>query len=360
MINPAGRWDTAMAKDHEYRVFAQPVTRTTVTHDTSPIALAKDQEWTALTESIAGGTMGAAISTAVLILVSSVLAQQLRIEDEALRTYPVPIFLGFFVLFLAIAFLIIRWLRARKIHNGEEEEREKRNVNYTRSCQSQEQKYRRTVELRDGEAQTITDRLIGILKSSSELRAALGQHLTNARVLIRRAQTEYEENAYAPFWDAIQATANELSVFSNKARQLTKYADDYYGLLKGREHTFPFFPARIESLPDPLPLSRDFRRIVRTGQTNIDFAQIYELRSTRAVLIAGFQTLGEAVNNLGGVIEQSLLSLEGATSSNIARLVDEQIATRDTLGREMGKGSQIAKEQSQMLDNIQRHRKPAY
>jgi hypothetical protein len=56
--------------------------------------------------------------------------------------------------------------------------------------------------------------------------------------------------------------------------------------------------------------------------------------------------LGEAIDNLGSTIEQSMSQL----SSGVAQLVEEQIRTRETIDRR-------AQEQGRMLDNIQRHRK---
>lgn len=68
-------------------------------------------------------------------------------------------------------------------------------------------------------------------------------------------------------------------------------------------------------------------------------------------MIAGFRTLGEAVNNLGSTVENAVYGLEQSISNDTARLVQEQIRTRDSLDRRL-------MEQNRMLDNIQHHRKP--
>jgi hypothetical protein len=87
------------------------------------------------------------------------------------------------------------------------------------------------------------------------------------------------------------------------------------------------------------------------GQTTFQFANIWEHRRTREVMIAGFRTLGDAVNNLGPAVEGSLSGLQQSVSSDVARLVQEEIKTRDSLDSRM-------MEQNRMLDNIQHHRKP--
>ncbi len=88
------------------------------------------------------------------------------------------------------------------------------------------------------------------------------------------------------------------------------------------------------------------------GQTNFEFANIWEHRRTREVLIAGFHTLGEAVNNLTSVVDSSFYALQESLSTGVAKLVEEQIRTRETFDKRMV-------EQNRMLDNIQHDRKPS-
>src|ERR1039457_979188 len=134
-------------------------------------------------------------------------------------------------------------------------------------------------------------------------------------------------------------------------KQASRLADDYYKGLNGRSHTFPAFPVNNANLPSPSSVMSEFRRIVRMGQTNFQFANIWTHRRTQKIMIAGFQTLGEAVNNLGSTVENAVFGLQQSVSSDVARLVQEEIKTRDTLDSRM-------LEQNSMLDNIQRHRKP--
>lgn len=106
-------------------------------------------------------------------------------------------------------------------------------------------------------------------------------------------------------------------------------------MLNDREHTFPVFPVQLNTIPDPSDEIEELRRIVRLGQTNFQFANIWEHRRTREVSIAGFRTLGEAVNDLGATIEYSISNLQQSVSSDLARVVDEQIKTRESLDKRM-------------------------
>jgi hypothetical protein len=95
----------------------------------------------------------------------------------------------------------------------------------------------------------------------------------------------------------------------------------------------------------------ELRRIVRMGQTNFQFANIWEHRRTREVLIAGFRTLGEAINNLGTTIEYSISYLQQSVSTDMAKLIQEEIRSREALDKRL-------LEQNRMLDNLQHHREP--
>lgn len=181
------------------------------------------------------------------------------------------------------------------------------------------------------EANSLAQRLTGIYESSLKLASELPQHLKQAVHALGEAAVEYNDNAFSPFWDAIENAAKQLASFNDKANQLAQNANEYYRMLKGRKHTFPAFPIEIRTIPDASSVLNEFRRVVRMGQTNHDFADIWELRRIQAVLIAGFRTLGEAVNNLGHTIESSISYLQQSISSDVARLVEEQIKIREAL-----------------------------
>ena len=201
------------------------------------------------------------------------------------------------------------------------------------------------------EAQGIELDLTQTYDSSATLAAELPQHLSRAANLLRQAENEFRDNAFGPFWDAVESAAHQLSAFNDRTNQVSRLADKYYRGLNGRMHTFPSFPANDGNVPNPAPVVNELRRIVRMGQTNFQFANIWEHRRTREVMIAGFRTLGEAVNSLGSTVESSLFGLQQSISSDMAKSVQEEIRTRDSLDRRM-------LEQNRMLDNIQHHRKP--
>lgn len=242
-------------------------------------------------------------------------------------------------------------IRARKIS-------EKKRQKAQEAKQSVENSNNSEITRAEDEARYLTSDLTNTYESSTALASELPQCLSRAANWLRQAENEFKDNAFAPFWDAVENAARQLATFNDKTNQVSKAADKYYRGLNGRTHTFPSFPATATNLPSPSSVVNELRRVVRMGQTNFQFANIWEHRRTREVMIAGFRTLGEAVNNLGSAVESSLLGLEQSISSDVARLVEEEIKTRGSMDRRMVEQNRMLVEQNRMLDNTQHHRKP--
>lgn len=208
------------------------------------------------------------------------------------------------------------------------------------------------------EAIEVTDSLMKILESSLELKYRLNESRSEVNSALTSAIFEFKETAFGPFWDAVENAVQSLNVFRYCTDSLSNNHKKYYSLLNGRRHNFPPFPVMIDSIPDITPTLSEFRRIVRMGQTNFQFATIWEQRKTREVLIAGFQTLGEAVNNIGTVIESEIKNLKENMTTNIVNLTEEVNETRRTIDLHGDEQAKTLDEQTKMLDNIQRGRKP--
>src|SRR5687768_4550229 len=149
------------------------------------------------------------------------------------------------------------------------------------------------------EAIALTRQLHHLYQSSADLGAVLPKRLDDAYSWLPYADGEYGSNAFGNFWDAIENSTVILGDFTEGINRLTGNAAEYSRLLHGREHSFPPFPVKNGTIPDPTFTVGELQRIARLGQTNFEFANIWEHRRTRQVLVAGFRNLGEAVNELG-------------------------------------------------------------
>jgi len=273
----------------------------------------------------AGGCMSVFL-IAILVLpassgITTVLSKDWYHPDESI--FPVAIIFGWsglFVVSTAIHFLMKKRNTLRLAHRKVDEAPQRINA-------ANQMEYQRILN----EANSLTSSLLQIYESSTELANELRLHLDRLSLLLREAKSEYDDNAFGPFWDAVENATRHLAAFNDKANRLSVNAREYYNKLNGRTHTFPVFPVHITTVPDVSPVSKEFRRIVRMGQTNHDFADIYEHRRTRDVMIAGFRTLGEAVTNLGVTSENSINNLQESVSFDLAKVIEEEIKTRDIL-----------------------------
>jgi hypothetical protein len=195
------------------------------------------------------------------------------------------------------------------------------------------------------EATNLAGNAAVLLQRSKVNSQKLLSYLDNASGWLARAQGEYDQKAYGPFWDAVEQGALNLAGFRDIAQQLSHDSGSYYQMLSGRIHTFPVLGITSSTLPDPSAALTELQRVLRAGQTNFEFATIWEHRKTREVLIEGFRNLGEAVSNLQFGIQGAVDELRGAVSSDMAKLLEEQVRTRDTSALQAG-------EHLDMLDQI--------
>ena len=92
---------------------------------------------------------------------------------------------------------------------------------------------------------------------------------------------------------------------------------------------------------------------------------IYEQRKTNNILKHGFMSLSSAISDLGSEVCNSIHELRDSVSSGFATLSEQQTATRESIESavtEIRSGSEAAEKRdkaaAEMLDNIQRRRKP--
>lgn len=183
----------------------------------------------------------------------------------------------------------------------------------------------------DYEANHLSTKLNGILEESSKITDDLPQLLDSAAYAVQQAEEEFKENDYTAFWDAIEHAAQYLYAFNDGSKKLSANAQAYYQSLKDRKHNFPAFVLTSATLPDPIPVVNELQRVARMARKNFEFAMIWEQRQTRKVLMAGFHTLGEAINNLGMAIENTMADLQYSVSSGFKAMEDEAWKIRDQI-----------------------------
>lgn len=115
------------------------------------------------------------------------------------------------------------------------------------------------------------------------------------------------------------------------------------------------------------------KAIVQTAQRNFQFATIYEQRKTNQILVAGFTNLAQAldrmtwqitasIDDLAGSVDVMTSTLNESTRAIHSRLGDVAEMTsqhHDELMKEASEGAARERKALEMLDNIQRGRRPS-
>jgi hypothetical protein len=170
--------------------------------------------------------------------------------------------------------------------------------------------FTRKLQSHRAEAGKATADALFIMKGVKEHSNYLTYKANAAAQSLKAAAFELHEEAFAPFWDAIENAAGALGECHASCQWLSVSVPRYDEILRGRNHNFPDCFEGIDALPDCRPLLEELYRLVRQAQRDFRFANIWEHRQTRKVLIAGFATLGEAIQSLEATVQRSIADLK--------------------------------------------------
>lgn len=218
-----------------------------------------------------------------------------------------------------------------------------------------------------------------LLKGSEEsLKAfeALPKHLLDAESFLDRAERDFEEQAFSPFWDSIEQAAMRLGYFDAGIASIGRHAKRHGELSKIYEGKSPLFPLSrdsVERVAIGSTTADRMKAIVRRAQRNFQFASIYEQRRTNQILIAGFNNLAQALDGMADRLSRSIDDLNESVSAAINSLGDEIAAVNrstvavseslqqftSTFERDAANRAERHARALEMLDNIQRRRVPS-
>lgn len=165
--------------------------------------------------------------------------------------------------------------------------------------------------------------LQGYLDDAPLLIKQMEEKVEEAGQIVQAAAQQYQDRAFAPFWDSVEGATKILyqyNVHANGFADIIKDYNDLIGRLPEKighdhfEHNFPEFPYAMDQVPVPVKVYDDLKQLVYEAQKDFEFAVIWEHRHTRQVLIGGFETLGQAIGNLQGRINSSVHSLKESLS----------------------------------------------
>lgn len=244
------------------------------------------------------------------------------------------------------------------------------------------------MERKRAEREARNKQLLKLGDESISLFESIPEHLRLAERHLEQAGVDFAEGAFAPFWDSIERAAKLLGRFDEGIRHINQNSIRYHdvvrqqladapreGLLEKTATEVPSFPVSklgIERLATGTATGERMKLIVREAQRNFHFATIYEQRKTNHILVAGFTNLAQALDQMTSRITDSIGQLAtsvddmSSTLTTSVRAIDSRLEGmeaasarhRELLAEQASARSSRELKAIDMLDNIQRHRRP--
>jgi hypothetical protein len=226
-------------------------------------------------------------------------------------------------------------------------------------------------------------RLAQLAAEAQAAAASLPIILGDAEITLDRAHDELRSLLPSPFWEAMEEVVASLNTFQQALSVIEARRSAYFTQAAQLGGSVPEFTLGVSVLPDPSATHSRLNRLYREAQALDRFPIVYEQRRTNAILIAGFRSLGQAIERLGGRIVDEisslaasldcrLVNLESSLESSATAAAEQGAALRAELQQShgvndaiLGQLRQNAEDSSEserralrMLDNIQHRRKP--
>jgi hypothetical protein len=228
----------------------------------------------------------------------------------------------------------------------------------------EEERLKRIEDERERNARTQLEaqrRLGELAESALNKFEAAPKFLLKAESYLNRAEVDFLERAYAPFWDRVEDAINALGNYDTSVRNIEELAKESASIswqLEGDRPSFPINSPAISRLVVGADTSRRMQAIVRRAQRDFQFATIFEQRKTNQILVAGFRNLAHALSDM---TTQLTSSIDGLNLS-VNKLSQDFTSVGQGIQQEVKAfSSESAARQLkviEMLDNIQRRRQP--
>jgi DNA anti-recombination protein RmuC len=289
---------------------------------------------------------------------------------------------------LAVALAIVSSI-ARRIHEANEGVRRSIAARIESEARLVREREAKIVADKSSKIAAERNRILSMERLASHVSSvadSLPQHLNEAKRSITVAEREFGEGMLDPFWDAVESATRSLASFHSSSEEL-KVALQQFKVLSLQcqaTSTIPKLRTAEAKIEDPIALSTRLHAIVRQSQRSYDFTNIFHLRRTNAILINGFTTFGQALNDMGEKIREAVATVSESVNSleSTVRDTGRDISASIQKSSEASKGSSVDFESSfaklvkvsqrhsknseqsnekiiDILDNIQRDRTPA-
>jgi methyl-accepting chemotaxis protein len=169
------------------------------------------------------------------------------------------------------------------------------------------------------------------VNSSLSLFELMTQNLNSADAWLDEAEDNFDDGAFAPFWDSIEKATKQLARFHANLKNFKETSGRYTELVRrieGVPPEFPISPQSVARLNVAADTTRRLKAIVRKAQCDFQFATIYEQRKTNKILIAGFSNLAQALDGMTDQITGSINDL----ASSVSRVRESTVSIHERMG----------------------------
>lgn len=155
-------------------------------------------------------------------------------------------------------------------------------------------------------------------KEALEVFEHLPNLLISAEHGMDRAELDFAEHAFHPFWVSIENSTISLGCFDEGIHKIRTNLGRYAALISKYDGIPPAFSLSgqwVTKLAAGTTTAERLKKIVRTAHRDHQFAMIYGQHETNHILKAGFGTLAQALDGMGRKIAASLDGLAVSADS---------------------------------------------
>ena len=149
-----------------------------------------------------------------------------------------------------------------------------------------------------------------IVSTTQSLCQEINRQAWAADAALDQAEVEFTERAFAPYWDAVEVSANSLARIDEAVREIAKAGEQYITVARHLDSPPPAFVIDTSGVPDITGIARRMHGIVRPAQKDYEFASIFEKRKTNEILVSGFGTLALAIAEMADRLDRTFSGLD--------------------------------------------------
>lgn len=177
-------------------------------------------------------------------------------------------------------------------------------------------------------------RLERLVWDSQASASRLPLFVSEAELALDRAEREFSEGLYSPFWEAMEDAAQNLAHYDSTLQSLDAARKQHERDAPPLKPDAISFSLGVSMLPDTTETTCRMKALYRKAQKDPHFAQVYEQRRTNSILIEGFRSLGEALTSFGTRLESQLKSLGTQLDFQLTDIQTALAETADQLGKQ--------------------------